>query len=160
MKRQMVWLLALLMTATLGAQTPRLSIAGDVPKAIALSLQDLEKLPQDSMTVDLEGQKVTFAGPAVHSVLGVAGVMFDDASRAAHRTRYVVVTGADDYAATYGMLEFDAAVSGAKAIVALQRNGQKLDAAEGPLRLITSGDKRPTRWVKQTVRIGIGRVAH
>jgi DMSO/TMAO reductase YedYZ molybdopterin-dependent catalytic subunit len=159
MKRVVVGLSTLILSSTLAAQTGRVSVAGDVPKPVALSIEELEKLPQESLTVELEGQKVTFSGPSVHAVLGLAGLKLDDPSRPINRTRHVIVGGADGYTAAYGLLEFDPGVTATNAIVALKRNGNALDASEGPLRLVTSGDKRATRWVKQTVRIGVGRDA-
>jgi hypothetical protein len=46
-------------------------------------------------------QTVTFAGPEVATVLGQAGIAFDEATRSVNRTRYVVMSARYGYVARW-----------------------------------------------------------
>jgi hypothetical protein len=45
------------------------------------------------------------------------------------------------------------AFAGVAAVQSESPDGAPLDATEGPLRVITVGEKRPARWVRTVVRI-------
>ncbi len=67
---------------------------------------------------------------------------------------YVVAVGSDGYQVTYGMGEIAPYIHDAPTIVADTENGKAL-TSDGPLKLISSGDKMPERWVRNLAAIRV-----
>ncbi len=112
------------------------------------------KLPVTTTTAkDKDGTSHTYAGVTVRALLEAQGAPFGEKLRGAALANVVVVEAADGYKASFGAADVDADLSGDVVIVARSRDGQALDASRGPLQLIVTGDKRPTRHVRQVVRI-------
>jgi DMSO/TMAO reductase YedYZ molybdopterin-dependent catalytic subunit len=70
---------------------------------------------------------------------------------------YVVVDAADGYRAVFALAELDPAQTDRVILLADRKDGQPLPAAEGPLRVVVPGEKRPARWVRQVKAVWIGR---
>lgn len=75
--------------------------------------------------------------------------------RGAALRNVVVVEAADGYGVALAVADVDSAFSGRVFVVARARDGQPLDAGRGPLQLIVPGDARPTRHVRQVVRLRV-----
>lgn len=67
---------------------------------------------------------------------------------------YLVTRGSDGYQAVYSIGEVTPDVSSSIVLVADTENGKAL-AADGPLKLIATGEKRPARWVRNLVAIQV-----
>lgn len=157
--------LALLPVLLLAAD-PAASVARvDAPAVLAVVVDGRQthideaawaKLPTTTTTAqDKDGTTHTYVGVSVRALLEAHGAAFGDKLRGAAVANVVVVEAADGYRASFGAADVDADLSGNVVVVARRRDGQPLDASRGPLQLIVSGDKRPTRHVRQVTRIRI-----
>ena len=61
----------------------------------------------------------------------------------------VVVKAADNYQAAFSLPEIDPKFGGRQVLLADRRNGQPLDPAQGPLKIIVPEDKVHACWVRQ-----------
>jgi hypothetical protein len=66
---------------------------------------------------------------------------------------FVVVTGADGFAAVFSLTETDAYIHKGSAILADTVAGAPLAPHEGPWRLVVDGDLKPSRSVRSVVKI-------
>ena len=103
-------------------------------------------------------RKASTEGVAIRELLTKAGVPAGTALRGAALATSVVITGADGYRVAFGLAEFDPAFTDRIAILADRRDGKPLPENAVPFQLILTGEKRPTRWVRQVVSITL--VAH
>jgi hypothetical protein len=62
--------------------------------------------------------------------------------------------GSHDYEVTFGMGEIAPYIHDAPTIVVKTQNGKPL-TSDGPLKLVSSGDKMPQRWVRNLVAIRV-----
>jgi len=147
MKKVLLTFLACAVWSSLAAgQT--LTVKGDIPKEVGLSVKALAALPQHSATVKTSSGQVTYSGPFVHDVMGAVGLKLDDANRQQNAVRYVFLSASDGFNLVVSLLEFDPGVSTNESIVAITSNGKPLPPSDGFFRLIIGSDKRATRWVK------------
>ena len=125
------------------AATPGIRVTGEVGKPGTLDLLTLQSLPQ--VTVGLAGKHYT--GPRLWDVLTATGLAPASGHRNPALSMYVVARGEDGYQALLALAETDPAINNREVIVAHSVNGQLLDAAAGPARLVVSGDSKPSRSV-------------
>jgi len=71
----------------------------------------------------------------------------------------LLVTAADGYKALFALPELDDDFASRSIILANKRDGQPLDAKEGPFRIIVPLDQRPARWVRNVISFQIVRVS-
>ncbi|MGC1461021.1 MAG: hypothetical protein WA802_02395 [Terracidiphilus sp.] len=67
---------------------------------------------------------------------------------------YLVATGSDGYKAVYSVAEVNPDVHDATVIVADGEDGKPI-AADGPLKLVATGETRPARWVRNLVAVQV-----
>ena len=113
---------------------------------------DLARLPRVEVRATEHGRASTFSGVSVAAVLRLAGVPVDSV-RGRRAARYVLALAADDYRAAFSLAELAPDLSGRDALLVDRRDGAPLPAAEGPLRLVVPGDRRPARWVRQVTTL-------
>jgi DMSO/TMAO reductase YedYZ molybdopterin-dependent catalytic subunit len=89
-------------------------------------------------------------------VLRFAGVSFAEHPRG-RAASYILVEGGDGYRAVLALAEVDPKVSDKAVLLADRLDGKPLPEGAGPFRLVVPGDKVPSRWVKQVVRVGVHR---
>jgi DMSO/TMAO reductase YedYZ molybdopterin-dependent catalytic subunit len=135
----------------------RLEIHRDSAPAFVVTTAELAKLPHTELRATEHGRTGTFAGVPLADVLRKAGVPIDSV-RGRRTMDVVIITAADGYHAAFSLAELAPDLGGRAVLVADRRDGQPLDSAEGPLRLVVPDDKRPTRWVRQVTRIDIRQV--
>ena len=70
---------------------------------------------------------------------------------------WVVVEAADGYRAAFALAELDPAFIDRVILLADHRDGKSLAAKDGPLQIIVPGEKKHARWVKQVIRLKVGR---
>lgn len=70
---------------------------------------------------------------------------------------YLVVEASDGYRAVFAMPELDPAFSDRVILLADRRDGRPLPDQAGPLQVIVPGEKKHARWVRQVIRLRIGR---
>lgn len=114
----------------------------------------LTAMPQTTVTVLNQHTKAseTYTGVPVIDLLTQVGI---SAKPHGQELRlYLVAVGSDAYEVTFAMGELAPYIHEAPTIVADTENGKPL-AADGPLKLISSGDKMPERWVRNLVGLRV-----
>jgi hypothetical protein len=137
-------------TAAPSAPGPALTVAGDVPTPLSLSLDDLRHLPRKTLTVanSHNGKQETYEGVPLAELWQRAGLPQGEALRGAAMATYVIAEGADGYRALFSAAELDSSFQDSDVIVADTLDGAPLSVREGPLKLVAPHDKRPGRWVR------------
>jgi DMSO/TMAO reductase YedYZ molybdopterin-dependent catalytic subunit len=131
------------------------AIGGEVATPRRLDAAALQKLPRRAFDATERGRSAHWEGVALADVLGDAGVPLGEALRGKSLSLYVVVSAADGYRAVYSLAELDPAMRDGNVILADRRDGQPLDAKEGPFRIVAKDEKRPARWVRQVTAIDV-----
>jgi hypothetical protein len=94
----------------------------------------------------------TYSGVPLIALLTPLGVT--DKPHGKDLRLYLVAAGSDGYEAVYSIGEVTPDVHDATVIVADTKNGKPL-TGDGPLTLISTGEKRPARWVRNLVAIKV-----
>lgn len=139
---------------------PLLRVAGEgLPKPLSLDAAAWAKLERHAFTArDKNGKDVQFEGVAIKDLLKAAGLTLGGHRPAVGGAGFcVVVEAADGYTAVLSMPEVANDDPGHTIYVADRRDGQALDAKEGPLRLIVPADPLPSRWVRSVVAIRLAK---
>jgi DMSO/TMAO reductase YedYZ molybdopterin-dependent catalytic subunit len=148
------------------APAARLTVAGAVQQKLSLSADELRKFPADQiLELRLPGRGAgEQSGPSV--VKGVRLRALLDAAKIAtadHNTvkkLAIIATATDGYTVVFSWNELFNAELGEAVLVLFERDGQPLNAAEGPLALISGKDIRTgPRHVKWLQAIEVRQIA-
>jgi hypothetical protein len=125
-------------------------------KATKLSVADLEAMPQTTVTVHNEHTKVdeSYTGVLLGAVLAKYGFPVDKTTHQKMLRSYLTAEGTDKYWVLYSVTEIEASEHNGDVIVATSMGGKPL-GADGQLKLIDSGDKKPQRWVRNLTSITV-----
>ncbi len=142
-------------TKTVTVPSTSLTVTVD-GKTTVFTIADLAAMPQRSVKVHNEHTKSdeTYTGAAVGDVLAKAGFTV---SQTAHREMlrsYVQVEGTDKYWVLYSLTEVEPSEHEGDVIVATGMNGGGL-GADGALKLVSSEDKKPQRWVRNLAAVRV-----
>ena len=140
-------------TTLLAAQSASVRVAG--PRVLTLSATDIAGLPRTAVKTPAQNAEVTYEGVAIRELLTRAGVPAGPAMHGPDLASAVVVTGADGYRVAFGLAEFDPLFTDRIGILADRKNGAPLSGNEAPFVLILTGEKHPSRWVRQVVSIEV-----
>ena len=142
------------------AASGRLTVTGDVPHPLSLTIDDLRKMPRVTLKVTNphEHKDETYEGVALTEVLRQAGVPQGSMLHGSAMATYVLAEAADGYRVIYSLAELDSDFQDSSVIVADRVDGHALEAEAGPLRLVAPHDKRPARWVRMLQTIKVVRV--
>jgi len=123
-------------------------------KSATWTATTLAALPHVTVTVHNEHTKAdeTYSGVPLIALLTPLGV--SDKPRGKQLRLYVVAAGSDGYEAVYAIGEVTPDVHDATVMVADSEDGKPI-AADGPLKLVATGEKRPARWVRNLVSIEV-----
>ncbi len=136
-----------------------LRVTGDVVTPLSLSAADLKAMPRTKVSVkDENGVTITYEGALVSEILKKAGAPLGGDLRGTALTTYVVASATDGYAVVFSLAELDPAMTNSEIIVADMVNGKPLAASQGPWRIATPKDTRPSRAVRQLERIEVVRL--
>jgi len=146
-------------SASAGHAPSTLTVRSD-GKQWTLSAADLSALPRHELRVVAEGSSdsATVSGIALWDVLQKAGVPSPEASGRQRAAMYVRLTGSDGQSAVFALVEVDPGFSRRSVLLADRRNGQPLDAVEGPWRAIVPDDLRHARWIRGLAGIELGTI--
>lgn len=122
---------------------------------LLLDAERLADLERSTLRATLNGQGRRFEGYRLPAVLAAAGVPSGDALRGAALAMVVVVEAADGYRVAFTLAELDPTLGAAHVLLADRVDGDALPAAHGPWRLVVAGDRRPSRWIRNIVRIRV-----
>ena len=134
-----------------------LSISGEVEKLLSLTADAIAKMPRRAVKAKAhDGKETTYDGVPLRTILAEAGVpLGNHQMRGENLALYLQVEAADGYRAIFALPELDDDFADRPIILADRRDGQALDAKEGPLRIVVGDEARPARWVRQVVRLRV-----
>ncbi len=114
----------------------------------------LAALPHTTVSVFNEHAKAqqTYSGVPLIDLLARVGV--PDKPHGKEFQLYLVAEGVDGYKVVYSIGEVSPDVHDGTVIVADTQDGKPI-ADDGPLKLVTMGEKRPARWVRNLVAIRV-----
>jgi DMSO/TMAO reductase YedYZ molybdopterin-dependent catalytic subunit len=135
-----------------------LEVVGEVSRPLSFSVDDFAKLPRQSVRATGHDKiESVYQGVSLGEILVRSGAASGSELRGKALSLYVVVEASDGYRAVFALPELDAAFSDRVILVADRRDERPLDAHNGPLQIVVPGEKRHGRWVRQVVRLRIGR---
>jgi hypothetical protein len=123
-------------------------------KATTFSMADLKAMPQRTEIVHNEHTKVDekYMGVALSDLLAKAGFVADKSTQKKMLHSVVRVEGTDKYWVLYSATEVEGSEHDGDVIVATSMDGKGL-GADGNFKLISTGDKKPQRWVRNLTAI-------
>jgi hypothetical protein len=125
------------------AQNLKVTVQGR--DTVVLTPADLKALPRAKATFTAHGKQITYEGALLNAALKQAGVVSGDRLMGRYLNQVVIAKGSDGFTATYSLGETDPIYRANPVIIADSKDGQPLDAKEGPYRLVVDGDLRPGR---------------
>jgi hypothetical protein len=135
--------------------TPSTSLAVNADgKTTTFSVADLKAMPQKTVKVHNEHTKMdeTYSGVALGDLLAKAGFVADKATQRKMLHSYLRIEGTDKYWVVYSLTEVEGSEHDGDVIVATSVDGKGL-GADGELKLVSTGDKKPQRWVRNLAAI-------
>jgi hypothetical protein len=94
----------------------------------------------------------SYSGVPLGDLLIKAGFLADKTTQQKMLRGYLRVEGTDKYWVVYSVTEVEATEHDGDVIVATSMNGGGL-GADGELKLVSTGDKKPQRWVRNLTAI-------
>ena len=145
-------------TASRTGASVLIQVAGDVAHPLNLTGEELAKLPRQTVRAKgHDGVESQYEGVPLVDFLAKAGVPTGKDLRGPAMALYVVVEAADGYRAVFAIAELDPAFTDRVILLADHRDGKPLSAREGPFQIIVPGEKKHARWVRQVIRLKVGR---
>jgi len=116
---------------------------------------ELKALPQKTVSVHNEHTKAdeTYSGPSLGDLLAKAGFVADKTTQKTMLRSFLRAEGTDKYWVIYSLTEAEASEHNGDVIVATSMNGGKDLGADGELKLVSTEDKKPQRWVRNLTAI-------
>jgi len=123
-------------------------------KYTQFSTAELKAMPQKTVKVHNEHTKAdeTYSGVLLGDLLAKAGFVADKTTQKRMLHSYVVADGSDLYWVIYSLTEVEGSEHDGDVIVATSVDGHGL-GADGELKLISTADKKPERWVRNLAAI-------
>lgn len=114
----------------------------------------LDALPPSELVAGIhDDPPVRWHGVALADLLRENGAPAGEALRGDALSLFVLATAGDGYRVVFSLAELDPKLGGRRVLVATEADGAALDAAHGPLRLVSPDDGRPARWLRDLRRI-------
>lgn len=153
--RSLLLLAAFVATAATPVLAQDLKVTVQGRDTVVLTPADLKALPRAKATFTAHGKSITYEGALLNAALKQAGVVSGDRLMGRYLNQVVVAKAADGFASTYSLGETDPIYRANPTILADSKDGQPLDAKEGPYRLVVDGDLRPGRSPRQVVSVEV-----
>ncbi len=133
-------------------------VSGEVSHPLDLSAADLAKLKHQTVRAKRhDGVESEFEGVPLVDILAKAGVPVGKDLRGPAMALYLIVEASDGYRAAFALAELDPAFTDRVILLADRRDGQPLSARDGPLQIVVPGEKKHARWVRQVIKLKVGR---
>jgi hypothetical protein len=128
--------------------------AAALPSDVPLGAAARAHLPRTTVTVagEIAG---TYGGVRLADLVRAAGAPAGDV-RGRAAAAYLAAHGSDGYVAIYSLAELDSTAERCAPILADTRNGVRIGADVGPLRVVAPCDRRASRSVRNVVALTIG----
>lgn len=125
-------------------------------KAVTLTVAALKAMPQKTVKVHNEHTKMdeSYSGVALGDLLAQYGFKVEQATHRTMLRSYVQAEGTDKYWVLYSLTEVEGSEHEGDVIVATSMDGKGL-GADGELKLISTEDKKPQRWVRNLAAITV-----
>jgi hypothetical protein len=146
---------ALMILAATPALAQDLKVTVQGRDTVTLTPADLKALPRAKATFTAHGKSITYEGPVLNAALKQAGVVSGDRLMGRYLNQVVIAKGSDGFTASYSLGETDPIYRANPVIIADSKDGQPLDAKEGPYRLVVDGDLRPGRSVRMLASVEV-----
>jgi hypothetical protein len=141
--------------APLAPLSEKLTVTVD-GNARTFSVAELEAMPQKTLAVHNEHSRKdeSYTGVLLTDLLAKCGMVFskDTQKKFLHST--LRMTGTDQYFVIYSAAEVSGDLHMGDVIVATRLNGGSL-GIDGKIRVVSSEDKKPARWVRNLVSIAM-----
>jgi DMSO/TMAO reductase YedYZ molybdopterin-dependent catalytic subunit len=145
-------------TSTSTGSAVLVEVGGEVSHPLALSASDLAKFKHQSVRARRhDGVESQFEGVPLVDILAKAGVSVGSDLRGPALALYLIVEATDGYRAAFALAELDPAFTDRVILLADRRDGQPLPARDGPLQIVVPGEKKHARWVRQVIKLKVGR---
>jgi molybdopterin-dependent oxidoreductase-like protein protein len=125
-------------------------------RSIEFTTATFQKLPHTTIKVHNlhTNQDETYSGVALSALLESIGAPLGKELHGKALANYLLAEGADHYEVVLSLAEADPDFHPGEIVVADSMNDKPLDK-DGPFKMIVSEDKRPARWVRNLVWIGL-----
>jgi DMSO/TMAO reductase YedYZ molybdopterin-dependent catalytic subunit len=134
---------------------PAVEISGAVKQPLALTADDLAKMPQASVKMSSNGLETTYEGVWLHEILKRAGVPSGSELRGKALTTYLLVEAKDGYQVLFSLAEIDPAFTENQVLLADKADGKPLVGSQGPFRLVAVKDKPGARSIRMVSKIEV-----
>jgi hypothetical protein len=128
-------------------------------KATKFSVAELAAMPQKTVKVHNAHTNAdeSYTGVLLSDLLAKAGFVADKTTQQTLLRSIVRAEGTDKYWVVYSATEVEGSEHAGDVIVAISQDGHSL-GADGNLKLISSDDKKPQRWVRNLSSISLNTV--
>jgi hypothetical protein len=123
-------------------------------KTTTFSVAELTAMPQKTVSVHNEHTTMdeSYAGVPLGDLLAKAGFVATKATQRTMLRSYLKVEGTDKYWVLYSVTEVETTEHSGDVIVATSMDGKGL-GADGELKLVSTEDAKPQRWVRNLTAI-------
>lgn len=125
------------------------------PVSIPLDASRLDGLARHAVVARVHEAELHCEGVALIDLLRANGAIPEGRLDSPHLARYVQVDARDGFRVLFSLAELDPGTGDRAAWVVDRCDGQPLDDATGPLRLLVPGDARGARSVRQLDAINV-----
>jgi hypothetical protein len=122
---------------------------------LKLTTSQLAALPQQTVTVSIDGASTTESGPLLSALLTQAGLQYISACKNDELRYWIDATGANGSAVELTAGEIDPGFGNKPAILSVSENGSALASP----RLIVPGDASGARDIRDVTSVAVGRAA-
>lgn len=137
-----------------------LEVRGEGIQPLTFTAESFAALPHQTLKARAhDGKEAEYQGVTLAAILARAGAPMGAQLKGKAMDRYLVVEASDGYRAVYALTELDSGFTDRVILLADRRDGKPLSSHEGPLQVIVPGEKKHARWVRQVVRLVVGRAA-
>lgn len=125
-------------------------------KGTTFSVAELKAMPQKTVAVHNEHTKMdeTYSGVPLGDLLAKAGFTVTQATHHTMLRSFVTAEGTDKYWVLYSLTEVEGSEHVGDVIVAISM-GDKGLGADGDIKLVSTEDKKPQRWVRNLTAITV-----
>ena len=133
-------------------------VTGAVKQELALSADDLAKMPRALVLTTNNGMETIYEGVWLHEVLKRAGVPQGGELRGKALAGYVLAEAQDGYQVVFSLGELDPSFIDNEILLADTANGKPLFGAQGRFRLVVPKDKVGARSVRMLTKLEVVQV--
>lgn len=125
-------------------------------KTSSYTVAELSALPQKTVKVHNEHTRAdeSYTGVSLADLLAKGGLSVSSAGHAKLLRSYVQAEGTDHYWVLYSLVEIEPSEHAGDVVVATSVDGHEL-GADGQLKLVSTEDRKPERWVRNLAAITV-----